>query len=356
MHLPPKDALNQLLRPPANSMASKDVSLAIPTPTTAPTGVLPSTNPAGDGGGRGLERQDWGKFPWSRYPGYLVSGEVKRTGWTWSHGYDIKHETTGKRRWVCWHCVEDGSPPADYMDSGTENHGKHLAKEHGIPDPAGKHNIKKRAVVSVAQQLQLSAKKPEEQAILNRLIRSFNPAHFQELLMDWIAHDNIPFRKVESERFRCLLEYTNPQVASTGCLPSHPTIRKWLLGEFNRHKGVVTEVLHGAPGLIHLSFDGWSSRNRLSLLGLNVHFLSSSGKVRQFLIGLPKLEGRHTGVNLAEEVARVIAEWDIGLKIGYFITDNADNNDACLEALAKEHGFNVKWRRLRCCGHIINLV
>ncbi|EKG08943.1 Ribonuclease H-like protein, partial [Macrophomina phaseolina MS6] len=145
-------------------------------------------------------------------------------------------------------------------------------------------------------------------------------------------------------------------VASTGCLPSHLTIRKWLLGEFNRHKGVVTEVLHGAPGLIHLSFDGWSSRNRLSLLGLNVHFLSSSGKVRQFLIGLPELEGRHTGVNLAEEVACVIAEWDIGLKIGYFITDNADNNNACLEALAKEHGFDVKWRRLRCCGHIINLV
>jgi hypothetical protein len=46
-------------------------------------------------------------------------------------------------------------------------------------------------------------------------------------------------------------------------------------------------------------------------------------------------------------------------QIGCFILDNAANNDTCITALAKtyEWGKNeVYTRRLRCFGHIINLV
>jgi hypothetical protein len=43
-------------------------------------------------------------------------------------------------------------------------------------------------------------------------------------------------------------------------------------------------------------------------------------------------------------------------QIGYFVADNASENDTCLEDLAFEYGFNKEWHRLRCMGHIINLV
>ncbi|KAF4314536.1 HAT domain-containing protein [Botryosphaeria dothidea] len=239
-------------------MTSDDASSTISSLATSCTNDSPSTNPAIDGG-RGPQREGWENFPWERFPGYTINELIKRTGWTWTHGYDIFHAITERRRWVCRHCVQQKRRPlVDFTDNGTENHARHLVK----------------------------------------------------LLID----------------------------------------------EFNRHKGIVTELLHGAPGLIYLSFDGWTSRNNLSLLGLNIHFLSREGKVRQFLIRLPEVEGRYTGVNLAEEVAKIIAEWGIGGRIGYFITDNADNNDTCLDALAKEYGFNKRWRRLRCCAHIINLI
>jgi hypothetical protein len=46
-------------------------------------------------------------------------------------------------------------------------------------------------------------------------------------------------------------------------------------------------------------------------------------------------------------------------KIGCCVLDNAENNDTCVLSLARAWGWSqeqVKQRRLRCFGHIINLV
>jgi hypothetical protein len=38
------------------------------------------------------------------------------------------------------------------------------------------------------------------------------------------------------------------------------------------------------------------------------------------------------------------------------VTDNATNNDTCIEALGLEYNFNPLYRRLRCSSHKINLI
>jgi hypothetical protein len=42
--------------------------------------------------------------------------------------------------------------------------------------------------------------------------------------------------------------------------------------------------------------------------------------------------------------------------LGYFVLDNATNNDTTLAELAKLWGFDYKEKRLRCMGHVINLI
>jgi hypothetical protein len=49
-------------------------------------------------------------------------------------------------------------------------------------------------------------------------------------------------------------------------------------------------------------------------------------------------------------------EYSIEKKIGYFTLDNARNNDTCMQELGLELNFNHKFRRLRCAGHMINLM
>ncbi|KAM3537406.1 hypothetical protein ARSEF1564_009669 [Beauveria bassiana] len=133
-------------------------------------------------------------------------------------------------------------------------------------------------------------------------------------------------------------------------------MREWIIRSFNHHKGVVTESLGRSLSRINISFDAWSSRKFTSLLGLTVHFLDDEGKFRTFLLGLPRIEGRHSRENLADRVSEIIHEYNIEGRIGYFVTDNAESNDTCLDHLAVKLGFNKQQRRLRCSGHIINLV
>jgi len=42
--------------------------------------------------------------------------------------------------------------------------------------------------------------------------------------------------------------------------------------------------------------------------------------------------------------------------VGYFIADNANNNNTCIKELSIEFGFNPLHCRLRYIGYIINLV
>ena len=52
----------------------------------------------------------------------------------------------------------------------------------------------------------------------------------------------------------------------------------------------------------------------------------------------------------------VLREYKISDKIGYFITDNAANNDAALRLLSYHIDVRLTKQRLRCSGHVINLV
>ena len=111
---------------------------------------------------------------------------------------------------------------------------------------------------------------------------------------------------------------------------------------------------------IHLSPNKWSSANNLSILGVTAHFISTNGVLQHLTIRIPKLLGEHSGENMAETLLQVLNEYDIYNKIGYIVVDNASSNDTMIEALEislQQLGIPFdQSRRLRCNGHIINLL
>ncbi|KAJ6436537.1 MHYT domain-containingsignaling protein [Purpureocillium lavendulum] len=117
----------------------------------------------------------------------------------------------------------------------------------------------------------LDTHRPKDQALMNAFISFFELLRFQHLLTRWVACDNIPFHKLESPYFRDLMAYANSVIADSGSIPTHSTIREWIVRSFNRHKGVVAELLCRSLSRINVSFDAWSSRKFMSLLGLTVH-------------------------------------------------------------------------------------
>ena len=145
------------------------------------------------------------------------------------------------------------------------------------------------------------------------------------------------------------------------CLPkSGNTIRTWITQSFIHHKQILISTLKEIL-TIHFSFDLWTSGNHLSLLGVVGHWINPDGQVCQGLLGLRRLHGAHTGENQSQVITSLLHEYQLTKKIGYFTLDNAKNNDTALRCLSQrlqEVGvsFDPQAHRLRCIGHIINLV
>jgi hypothetical protein len=139
-------------------------------------------------------------------------------------------------------------------------------------------------------------------------------------------------------------------------MPPHTSISRWIAKAYEQQLGVVTETLASAITKVSLSFDLWTSGTSVALLGVVAHFINAEGKPTSILLSFPRQQGRHTGTNIADNVACIIAEYGLDRSLGFFITDNASNNATCISTLADEFQFSARARWIRCSGHVLNLV
>jgi hypothetical protein len=107
--------------------------------------------------------------------------------------------------------------------------------------------------------------------------------------------------------------------------------------------------------------DLWTSPNYLAILRVISHYISESRDLEQAVLSLLKLDGLHSRANMAGCVLKIIKDYGIASKVGYFMMDNAESNDTMMVAIAEElqEQYTLDWdpvqHRLRCNGHIINL-
>jgi hypothetical protein len=178
---------------------------------------------------------------------------------------------------------------------------------------------------------------------------------WREDFVSWIAHDNISFEQAASPYLRKVILGGGPNIQHL--LPCARTVRSWLTTTYNERIAEVKTSLARSRSKITVSFDAWSSPNHASLLGVVGHWIDSERKLRTGLLGLKVLDGHH-GADMADVLLKLIRTYNIEDKIGAFQTDNASNNDTALAVLAANmtSAFDTKQLRLRCFGHIINLV
>lgn len=81
---------------------------------------------------------------------------------------------------------------------------------------------------------------------------------------------------------------------------SHSTIETWIHKYFEFFEPTIIEEIRHAKSKITITFDGWGSkREKISVLGVVVHFINSKYEAVTRLIGLPELPGHgKTGVGI----------------------------------------------------------
>ena len=77
---------------------------------------------------------------------------------------------------------------------------------------------------------------------------------------------------------------------------------------------------------------------------------------KSVLLGLPLRNGYHTGEALRGHVIKLLNDYLIVAKVVYFMADNAANNERAIKLLEADLDTNACEQRLRCSGHIYNLV
>ncbi|KAI1511990.1 Cytochrome P450 [Pyrenophora tritici-repentis] len=301
---------------------------------------------------------------------YLERRQVERNSrggpksWIYRHGWAVWHRKYKKNYWLCRYCHQRRKQEACYEADSTTNAGRHLSSNkpghsHGPNGPVPIASREGNIMGALAKsQVHIMRSKGIEvsQEVANEMAASFSTSRFQDALKDWVVADNQSLRVIETPQFRAMIAAVSP-LAEALLWRSHQTLQDHIITEYNTYIPAIANYLREARSLIHVSFDNWTSTGgQYAFTGLCVHYLNSEGKLVDHLLGLPELHGAHTGNNIAAAATTILRLFGVdNARVGYFVLDNASNNDTAVESLAEEFGFIASERRLRCCCHILNL-
>ncbi|KAG9388993.1 hypothetical protein A1F94_001886 [Pyrenophora tritici-repentis] len=144
---------------------------------------------------------------------------------------------------------------------------------------------------------------------------NFNIQQFREVAVFCLLDNNLPMELLARPSFREMISLANPE-AEAALWVSPRSVATYAMRLFQYMQPQIVCALSEAASKIHISFDGWTTKG-----------------------------GKHA------------PEYSIGSdKLGYFVLDNAANNDTAVSSLAHAYDFNAAHRRLRCGPHTLNLI
>jgi len=184
---------------------------------------------------------------------------------------------------------------------------------------------------------------------------------FRLLFLQWIVCCHLALSMVESPFFRHLIRFINRTILDY--LPeSSNTVRKWIIGEYQRQKTIRKEIISKARSHITISFDTWTSPfSKKHVVSVIAHFVDEHWERRHLQLSMARLYGDHSGANVAAHIRPILSDWGIDDRIGYFITDNEASNGTAIDGVLsaidptyKKVDRSKRW--IRCLPHTLNLV
>ncbi|THU95120.1 hypothetical protein K435DRAFT_798347 [Dendrothele bispora CBS 962.96] len=183
---------------------------------------------------------------------------------------------------------------------------------------------------------------------------TYNPHRLRLLHVKLCSVHHRPFAMVEDDAYQEILTMFHAAVD----IKSAVTLSRDLKDVFNITHAVVKSKLRDIPGRKHISLDGWSSPNIMSVLGILVSYVEK-GEIKTLTLDTVRLLKSHTGEYLAERLSDCLERFGIADQTLGIAMDNASNNDtmiAELPTLLPSSSMTAPTTQIRCFGHVGNLV
>ncbi|KAF6525877.1 hypothetical protein HZS61_011672 [Fusarium oxysporum f. sp. conglutinans] len=291
---------------------------------------------------------------------YVLEESLSRKGlkgrksWIKRHGIFLVEIDTNDSPlspyWACRLCNAKGQPEF-FAAAATSSAADHLRKSHRIFES------------SQAADPDLStdeSERPKRRRLQYSTVPRARVKTIRELSLGLLINTNVPFSFFSDTFFQQLAWQLDPHLSDQ--IPwSRQSMGRLLDDTYKSKKDEIKQELSDALTKIHLGFDLWTSPNRHAVMAVTAHFLDRQGKHQSRLLALRRQLGCHSGESLAVTLGQVVREWKIEDRVGTVISDNASSNDSCLvnfygDLDAKMSLADVRARRMRCYGHILNLV
>jgi hypothetical protein len=265
-----------------------------------------------------------------------------RTAWVFKYMRDgveeqhVFYNLAGKREWRCRFCRQNYQ-----LSRGTHAIKRHLNDAHAIFEDSPADIRAKNVQIDIQNAMDTALANPQKRRKLNDSDGGHLPLNgdvLEVLYVKFITACNMPLRLVENPEFRAFVSYLNSDV-DTWLNTSHHTIRAWVMRQFEIEKRRIKLRLRDARSKIHISLDIWTSTNNKAVMGVTVVYIGQEGELEHVVLAMKEIEGSHEGENLCLVIISVIDDWDIIEKLGYFIMDNATNNDTMMRVVSRGKPF-----------------
>ena len=329
---------------PPKAKKSKQVTPATHSPLETPSISTPdeSVEPSEDG----MLLDEEGERPQSEaflplpIPGPELSVSQahlpQRDRISWIHEHCYAKRKDYKDYWQCNHCSK-----AYQKSGGTRVITGHLRTKHRLDQPASSVARKREANgtavhAALLRHGQITSEGKEQLQALRRdeiLAQRLDKATLEFLYLQWTITSNVSFNQVKHEHFQAFLEFLNP--AANQLLPrSSDTMTIHATTLHAEGKQRLRHILASALSDIHITCDMWSSPNHLGLLAVVAHFTDEHLKLQTVTLGLIEINGKHSSSNQATAVLKMLDDFCIRSKLGYFIMDNIGSNNNLVQEVA----------------------
>jgi hypothetical protein len=182
----------------------------------------------------------------------------------------------------------------------------------------------------------------------------FCPKKFRKLLVALVIKHDLPFRYVEYDGVRAIMQYLRSDVP----IIFRNTVKVNLIKMYLREKQRVKSMLDVCPGRICLTSDLWTSLTIDGYMCLTAHFVNKDWVLHKRVLNFSFMPPPHNGISLCEKMYNLLQEWGIETKVFSITLDNAYSNDVAADLLKQQ--LNIKkalvcfgeFFHLRCCAHI----
>lgn len=247
------------------------------------------------------------------------------------NGVDIDYvfvDSKSRPEWRCQYCIQ-----TYLIVGGTRNPTKHLEKLHDIHEDSPQGVRAKNVQESIRLAMESASSNSHKRRRLNSEEPSAIPLDgniLEILFTKFITACNQPLRIVECPEFRAFLTYINSNI-DTYLPGTHNTIGEWVKRQFKVEKDKKGQRIRNAHSKVHISTDLWTSPNSKAIMVVCGHFLSEDNVLEHMVLDLVEVNGTQEGINFAPILLKTLINWGITTKLGFFVMDNAPNNDTMIK-------------------------